>query len=134
MRNWYLSSIIISCVISWILWGVVLFFIAPEDLGFIGVILFVATLGAAFFTSSFVALYALRIRFLKLTPVFRQFHIIFRESVFLGIAPLILLILSHHQVLTFLNSGLLFVALIFLEIFFIVNYDKRRYQKVRENV
>ena len=47
----YLALIIFSLLVSWLLWGTVLIFIDPEELGMIGVALFLITFGVAVFTS-----------------------------------------------------------------------------------
>lgn len=120
-----------ACLISWFLWSLVFIFIAPQELGVFGVILFLIALGAAFFTSFLLFFYYIRIKLLDLTPAFRQFHIIFRESFLLSSFLIIALVLTHFKIASLLNVLLLVVLILIIDIFCIINYDKRRPQKIK---
>jgi molybdopterin-guanine dinucleotide biosynthesis protein A len=107
---------------------------APEDLGFISSGLFLATFGAALFTSFILLFYYIRIRVFGLTPVFREFHVIFRESLLLVVFVTSSLMLLHARVMTFFSFLLFFLLIILIDIFCIFTYDKqRRYKKTGEN-
>ncbi|MFH1713379.1 MAG: hypothetical protein ABH896_04315 [Candidatus Jacksonbacteria bacterium] len=120
-----------ACLISWFLWSLVFIFIAPQELGVFGVILFLIALGAAFFTSFLLFFYYIRIKLLDLSPAFRQFHIIFRESFLLSSFLIIALVLTHFKIASLLNVLLLVVLILIIDIFCIINYDKRRPQKIK---
>jgi hypothetical protein len=94
----YLVLLLLSCLISWILWGLVLVFIAPDELGFLGVVLFLLTLILVFFTLSLIFFYFIQIRLLKKqSPFFKQFHIIFREAlIFTGLILVVLYLLVRR--------------------------------------
>lgn len=123
--------IIAACLVSWFLWSLVFIFIAPQELGALGVILFLIVLDGAFFTSFLLFFYYIRIKLLNLTPVFRQFHIIFRESFLLSSFLIIVLILAHFKIASVLNILLLLALILIIDIFCIINYDKKRPQKIK---
>ncbi len=123
--------IIAACLVSWFLWSLVFIFIAPQELGAFGVILFLIALDGAFFTSFLLFFYYIRIKLLNLTPIFRQFHIIFRESFLLSSFLIIVFILAHFKIDSVLNILLLLALILIIDIFCIINYDKKRPQKIK---
>ena len=130
MRERFLILFVgISCTISWFLWSVVLILISPEELGFLSVFFFFATLGAAFFTSSLLFFYYIRIKILKFDPFYRQFHIIFRESLLVALWVFGLLILSRQHLMSGKNFILSLAFIILIDFFLAVTYDKRRFKR-----
>src|SRR3990167_10322690 len=130
MRERFLILFVgISCTISWFLWSVVLILISPEELGFLSVFFFFATLGVAFFTSFLLFFYYIRIKILKFDPFYRQFHIIFRESLLVALWILGLLILSRQHLMSGKNFILSLAFIILIDFFLAVTYDKRRFKR-----
>ena len=130
MRERFLILIVgISCTISWFLWSVVLILISPEELGFLSVFFFFTTLGVAFFTSFLLFFYYIRIKILKFDPFYRQFHIIFRESLLVALWILGLLILSRQHLMSGKNFILSLAFIILIDFFLAVTYDKRRFKR-----
>ena len=127
----YLVLMILALVVSWLLWGAILVFIDPEELGAVGVALFLITFGAAVFTSCLLVLYYLRIKFLKLEPIFRQFNIIFRESFLVSLLVVISLLLARFNWMNFFYFLLMLLLVMVVDICFILTYDKRRYKKIK---
>jgi hypothetical protein len=123
----------ILCVISWFLWGVVFVLVSPEDIGLLGVMLFLTALGSAFFCSFFLLFYYIRISLLARTPIFREFHSIFRESILLAFFFIISLLLFHSGRTGRLNFILLFFLFILVDIFYFIVYDKRDHKKAGNN-
>ena len=116
------------CILSWFLFGLVIVFIAPEDLGAVGIILFLIVFGAAIFSLGLFGLYYIRVVYLKRRPVFVEFHHIFRESALFTAGAVIWLLLARYNRLTWLNLILMLLALLLIEIFFLV-YDQKPHQK-----
>lgn len=132
-HEWYVRLTEILCAISWFLWGVVFVLVTPEDIGSMGAVLFLATLGVALFCSFFLFFYYIRISLLARTPIFREFHSIFRESILLTLFFIISLLLSHSARISGLNFILLFFLFILIDIFCFLAYDKRDHKKVGTN-
>ena len=132
-HGWYVRLTGILCIISWFLWGVVFVLVTPEDIGSMSVVLFLATLGVALFSSFFLFFHYIRISLLARTPIFREFHSIFRESILLTLFLIISLLLLHIGRISELNFVLLFFLAILIDIFCFLAYDKRDHKKVGTN-
>ena len=125
----YIALIFIFCLISWLIWGLVIVFVGPEDLGILSVILFLLIAGLVFFTSFLLFFYYLRIKFLKLSPIYRQFHIIFRESLLTSALLIIVMLLLRNGFFNLFNLLALIILFFLIDIFFVLNYDQKRPQK-----
>lgn len=125
----YPALITVLCIISWFLWFVVLILISPKDLGVLSIVLFLASLAVALCTSFLLLLFYIRIRLLKRAPMFREFHIIFRESTLLTMASIVTLLLFHRGVREILNVALLLFLIVLIDIFCITRYDQRGFKK-----
>src|SRR3989338_9844476 len=99
----YIALVTILSIVSLFLWVLVVIFVSPEELGWISVFLFLASIGAFFFTGSLLLLYHIRIRLLKLTPAFRQVHISFRESALISALGTLTLLIAHFSFLSAIN-------------------------------
>jgi hypothetical protein len=132
-KQGYVALIFTFCLISWLIWVLVIFFVGPEDLGILSVVLFLLIAGLVFFTSFLLFFYYLRIRLLKLSPGYRQFHIIFRESLLVSILLIIVMLLSRNGFLNLFNVLALIILFFLIDIFFVINYDQKRPQKNKSN-
>ena len=129
----FIALVALLSTASLIFWLLVLFFVSPQELGFLSVFLFFASLGAFFFTSSLLGLYYIRIRLLKLTPSFRHIGISFRESTVITLFGIAALVISHFSFLNPLNFFLLFFLCALMDIFFIITYDRKRRTKTPQS-
>ncbi len=129
LKHWYLGIIIGCGAISSAAWFLVLFFISTDDFYGTGVILFLGSFGLALFSWLLLFFYYLRVSVLKLSPPFRQFHSVFRESALATVIALLCLILSHIGYANPLNIVILIAFCMLIDLFFIFNYDTRSRQK-----
>ncbi|HBH46489.1 MAG: hypothetical protein A2445_04030 [Candidatus Jacksonbacteria bacterium RIFOXYC2_FULL_44_29] len=129
--NWYVVLLWLSGAISWLLFGAVVIFIGPDELGIWSRFLFLVTSTLANFTFWLIILYYLRVKLLRFQPVFRQFHIIFRESILLAGLFAASLWLSHYGRMSFFYFLLMFLIIAGIDLFFILSYDQRRYKKIK---
>jgi len=121
----------ISCISAWFLWALVLIFVGPDDLGVVSVVLFLLSVGVALFTSFILVLYVVRVNLLGLKPVYKQFHIVFREGLLLTSVCIGSLIFLAMNLFSITNFILLIIVISLVEIFFINTYDKQSYKKAR---
>lgn len=133
-KSGYFYLITALSIISWLLWGIVLLFVAPDDLGLIGVGLFAVTMAAVFFTTFLLILFVIRIKLLKLEPLFRQFNVIFRESLLVTVWLIASLWLTRWRQLNALIFLLMLAAIVIIDLLCIVLYDQKRRQKTRKIV
>ena len=129
LKHWYLGIIIGCGAVSSTAWLLVLFFISTDDFYGAGVILFLGSLVLALFSWLLLLFYHLRIKVLKLSPPFRQFHSVFRESAIVALAILTSLIFSHIGYASAINIAILIAFCLLIDLFFIFNYDTRSRQK-----
>ena len=128
----FLGSVWASFVVTLFLWSLVLIFIAPEDLDIVGVLLFLVSLSAVVFTGALLFFYYVRIRLLKLEPIYQQVHVIFREAGIVACLITVSLILLNRNIM---NGGIFLVLIvlgIFCEIFFLKIYGKGRSKSTRK--
>jgi len=118
LRN-YLVFMGISTLLCWGAWGLVIFNLAPENTGFIGLFAFYLTLLFALTGTFFFVSFIFR-RFLnKESIVSRQVGLSFRQAISFAIIVLGALFLQSRGILNWGNILLLILALTVLEIFFV---------------
>jgi len=120
-----------AAVLSWVLWLLILFFIAPNEIGIVSIILFLITLWLACSFTFILLFFFLRLRLLKLGPAFKQFHIILRESFFLSTWLIIILLMKKFGILTLFNFLLSFILFFLIEFFLLSIYEQRNYPKIK---
>jgi len=109
---------LILTLICWLAWVFVLFFINPDETGFIGFILFYFSLFLAILGTVTIFGFIIRARIGK-GPVFKQIETSFRQSIWFSVFVIGLLLLQGLSLLKWWNSLVLFLFLIFLEFFFL---------------
>lgn len=130
-KNIYPIMLIGASAVSVVLWIGVVIYIGPDELGALGIVLFLAAFGFAIFSSLLVCFYYIHMRRAQ-TP-FRVFHRMFRESGLITGVVIIYLFLSHFGAGTFTNLFILLGIGILVDVFCIVYYDQRRRAKISEH-
>lgn len=114
----YLNLMSILTVLCWLAWALVIFFINPNQSGLIGFILFYFSLFLAV-TGTFAILgFIIRARISK-KPIFKQVEISFRQSIWIALLVVLILILQGLTLLRWWNASFLVLFLVFLELFFL---------------
>ncbi|HCA67095.1 MAG: hypothetical protein A2249_01420 [Candidatus Jacksonbacteria bacterium RIFOXYA2_FULL_44_7] len=132
-NNIYPILLISASAASILLWVGVVIFIGPDELGVLGVALFLSAFGFAIFSSLLACFYYIHIHANRASsPPFRIFHRMFRESGLLTGVVIIYLILAHFGIGTFTNLGLLLGIAIVIDAIYIFYYDRRRRAKISE--
>lgn len=121
----YVSLLTFLTVVTLSLWLLVVVFVSPDDLGWVGVFLFLANLGAFFFTSSLLLVYAIRVRLLRLAPAFRHVQISFREGGLIAVCAVFLLLISHYSFWNVVNASLVIGFFVLIDLFFIFTHDRK---------
>ena len=103
----------------------VIFFLDPDNAGFIGLIFFYVALLFALTGALFFASFAIRRFFNKEAIVARQVGVSFRQAIALAIVVLGALWLQSRDLLNWLNIILLILGLTVLEIFFVAQRRRR---------
>jgi len=114
----YLNLMLILTLICWLAWIFVLFFINPDETGFIGFILFYLSLFLAILGTLAMFGFIIRAR-IKKGPIFKQVETSFRQGIWLSVFIIGLLLLQGLSLLRWWNCLVLFLFLIFLEFFFL---------------
>ncbi len=112
-------------VVCWLAWLSVLFIINPDETGLIGFVLFYFSLFLAILGTASLIGFIVRARSNQ-GPVFYQIEVSFRQGMWIGFLITGLLLLQFLELLKWWNGLFLFLALIFLELFFISS--RRRYK------
>lgn len=130
-RNLYPILLICASATSVLLWIGVVTFIGPDELGILGVILFLAAFGFAIFSSLLVFFYYIYIyRKSRASPPFRLFHRMFRESALLSGIVITYLILAHLGAGSIVNLLILLGVAVCIDIICIFYYDRKRRAKI----
>ncbi|MBI4359480.1 MAG: hypothetical protein HY564_00095 [Candidatus Jacksonbacteria bacterium] len=131
-KNLYPTLLIGASAASILLWIGVVIFIGPDELGILGVILFLAAFGFAIFSSLLVCFYYIHIyRKSSESPPFRLFHRMFRESALISVVVIVYLIFSHFGAGSVINLLLILGFAVCIDIISIFYYDRKRRAKIR---
>ncbi len=116
----YLTVMIISTLLCWGAWLLVVWQINPFEANFISFLIFYMSLFLALIGTLAIVGFLLRIIFYKKRePYFRQVKKSFRHSIFLTILLVAALILQSQRFLNWWNLIILMLAVIFFELFFL---------------
>jgi len=115
----YLNLMLILTLICWLIWIFVLFFINPDETGFIGFILFYFSLFLAILGTLAIFGFIIRARIIKKGHIFKQVETSFRQGIWLSVFIIGLLLLQEFSLLRWWNCLVLFLFLTFLEFFFL---------------
>lgn len=113
----YILLMLLATIISWVVWGMILFFINPFETDFFGFLffylsLFLSLVGTISITSSII-----RKIFVKNEILFRQVIISFRQAILFSILIIVCLLLQSQRLLTWWNMTFLVLALTIFELF-----------------
>jgi len=114
----------VATAIFWIVWLVITNQINPYDTDFFGFLLFYLTLFFSLLGTFFLISFAYRKVFSKFSMEYNIVGTSFRQSFFLALLFVSLLILQGIQMLNIINSLLLVAAVVILEFFFL-SYKRR---------
>jgi len=122
----YLIIMTAATLISWLVWGAVIFVYDPEIAGAAGFIFFYASLFLALLGTFSVIVFYVRSKIIKNDEVvFRHIKRTFRQGLFFSAFVIISLLLAQNHLLTWWNFSLLLTFYIFLEGLIFTN---RKYQ------
>ena len=113
-----------ATLLFWIVWIMVVVKINPYETDFFGFMLFYFTLLFSLLGTFFITSFALRKAFNKFTMEFDIVSTSFRQSFFLALLNVSLLVFQGLQMLNILNTILLIAVIVVLEFFFL-SYRKR---------
>ena len=119
-----LMVVSVATAIFWIVWLVITNQINPYDTDFFGFLLFYLTLFFSLLGTFFLISFAYRKVFSKFSMEYNIVGTSFRQSFFLALLFVSLLILQGIQMLNIINSLLLVAAVVILEFFFL-SYKRR---------
>jgi len=113
-----------ATAIFWIVWLVITAQINPDDTDFFGFLLFYLTLFFSLLGTFFLVSFAYRKVFSKFSLEYNIVGTSFRQSFFLALLFVSLLILQGIEMLNIINALLLVAAVVILEFFFL-SYKRR---------
>ena len=114
----YLGGLIFSTILCWACFGLILFYIDPQESGWTGLSIFYASLFFALTgTLSLIGFY-LRVWFSKNEIVYAHVFPAFRQGMFLSLILVISLVLQALRILTWWDGALLVGSIILLEFYF----------------
>lgn len=123
----YLLLMTISTIFCWLAWVTVLFYIDPEITGTIGLFCFYFSLFFSMLGTFSLLGLAIRLVVKKQVTPFKQVGISLRQALLLSVLFTMSLILLAEELYAWWSIGILLVALITLEAFFLSrSLDKKR--------
>lgn len=115
----FLSLVIIGTIVSWISWGMTLFYFNPEQVGPLGFTLFYLSLFLALAGSIFTVTDWLKARVMNRQLIFFRLRTSVRHSIFFSILIVGWLLLRGTDLLTWWTLLIFIAVLTALEFFFI---------------
>jgi len=119
-----LTVVSVATAIFWIVWLVITSQLDPYDTDFFGFLLFYLTLFFSLLGTFFLVSFAYRKIFSKFSLEYNIVGTSFRQSFFLALIFVSLLILQGIEMLNIINALLLVAAVVILEFFFL-SYKRR---------
>lgn len=121
----YLVIMAMATLFSWAAWIVVLFYIDPFTTGTLGLFSFYTSLFCGILGLLSLLGFAVRLALHRQEPPFRFIGVSLRQALWLAIVVVLSLFLIAEKLWNIWTSLLLFVFLIFLEIFFLLKTRSR---------
>jgi hypothetical protein len=120
--------ILMSCMtlFCWLAWLVVLYFINPDEAGFVGFLLFYASLIVALVGTFSLFGFFLRVWFSKEEVIFRHLGVSTRQSIWFAILIVGSLLLLGVGYLRWWSELLLIMFLLLMEFFYLTGKSSRR--------
>jgi len=122
----YLNLMAILAGICWLIFVASIFLMDPENVGFLGFLLFYYSLFLALLGSFSIIGFIIRIRFIK-GPVFQQVSISFRQSFWLSLIIVFLLVIKGLGLLHWWNFVIFVLILFGTEVLIILNRKRKIY-------
>jgi len=122
----YLNLMAILTGICWLIFVASIFLMDPENVGFLGFLLFYYSLFLALLGSFSIIGFIIRIRFIK-GPVFQQVSISFRQSFWLSLIIVFLLVIKGLGLLHWWNFVIFVLILFGTEVLIILNRKRKIY-------
>lgn len=122
----YLILMTVATIICWAGWYTVVSLVNPNQTGFLGLLLFYASLTLALTGTFAVVGFFIRLFLLKQEMVFQKVIIAFRQAIFFALLIVGMLILQSGRLLTWYNGVFLIMGLTMLE-FFLISKRPARY-------
>lgn len=114
----YLAGMMASTIFCWLAWGLVLYYVNPQEANLIGFLSFYLSLFfASVGTLTLIGFY-LRVWFSKNEVLFSHVNPAFRQAILLSIILIVSLILQSFRILTWWDGGLLIASVALLEFYF----------------
>ena len=123
----YIIIMLVTTLLSWGGWYLVITTITPSDAGMIGIFLFYASFTVALSGSCALLGLAIRMFFLKQEFIFQKVLISFRQGIFLAILVDGVLFLQSKHLLTWYNIFFLLLGLTGIE-FFVISLKHPRHR------
>lgn len=115
----YIWGLVISTLICWAAWALILFYIDPTTSGFIGPLMFYVSLFFALVGTFTLIGFFLRVWFSRNEVVYAHVSTSFRQGILLSVAVTGVLVLQSFRYLTWWSLLLFVLAVIILELFFV---------------
>ena len=113
----FIILMIITTIVSWSAWGVVVFSINPYEADFFGLIFFYISLFFSLLGTFSIVGSIVRKKLVKKDILFRQVVISFRQAIFFSLLIVVSLFLQSGRILTWWNILVLVLALSVIELF-----------------
>lgn len=111
----YLIIMTISAIISWMLFGAVVYYISPIEIANLSPIIFYLTLCLSLVSTLALIGIAVRIKIFKKEPIFRQVNISLRQSVWFAAIIIFSLFLKTKNSFNWLNILLFLIVIVVIE-------------------
>lgn len=128
----YLLLMTIATLAFWLAFGIVVISVDPATASALGLSLFYLTLLFAITGTGAILGFAVRFLALKQELVARSVLVAFRQALLVSILVTVVLFLFSRQLFSWLNLGLLVLALSALE-FFLLSYESEQLSSIQEN-
>lgn len=128
----YIAIMIFGTILSWIIWGVIIFGFDPDKLNIGGFIMFYASLFLSLIGTFSIIGFFIKLKLLKKEEIiFRHIKRTFRQGLFFSLFVILSLLLMQFKLLTWWNFSILLTVYIFLEglLFTGRKYQNKNYVK-----
>lgn len=113
-----LIGLIVSTVLCFAAWVLILLNISPTTTNWQGFLLFYLSLFFSLVSALTLVGFFIRNRFFSNKPTFTQIEISFRQGIFFSIIIIGTLLLQRTQMLSWQNASLLIIGIVILEFYF----------------